>query len=68
MELIAVQLNDIDEVIQIIVADVDWATENLGGRWVQFVRGTPNKNYPGYGDVWDEVAQDFIRKEVKVPE
>jgi hypothetical protein len=43
----AAELNDADEVVRVIVGTAEWATEMLGGRWVD----TPDKCGPGW--LWD---------------
>lgn len=63
-EVCAAKLNSENKVTEIIVSEASWAEENLGGRWVQFVRDAPGKTYPAYNAVYDEENDDFINPEI----
>jgi hypothetical protein len=41
----AAELNEQDEVIRVIVGDYQWATNNLGGRWVDTPKCGPGWLY-----------------------
>lgn len=65
-EICAAKLDAENKVVEIIVGEASWAEENLGGRWVQFVRGVSGKTYPAYNAVYDEENDDFINPEIVI--
>ncbi len=67
-ERVAVRLDDNNIVMDLIVAEADWAEARLGGRWVQCVRGQEGKTYPTFGAVYNEELDDFTNPTVTVPE
>jgi len=54
-------------VTEVIVAEADWANNNLVGTWVQFVAGQPGKTYPAIGATYDEELDDFVNPEIVIP-
>jgi hypothetical protein len=66
IEKVAAKLDENNIVLELIVGEAEWATQMLGGRWVQAFRGDETKTYPTFGDLWDEQTNDFIHKETVI--
>ena len=59
----AAELNDNDIVVRVIVGTADWATDNLGGRWVPCDKDSDD--YPGAG--WSYIGGVFVPPEPAWP-
>lgn len=57
----AAQLDANSMVVRVIVGDAEWATEHLGGTWVDATGDTSHVfRYPGIGYRWDGTIGDFL--------
>lgn len=64
IERCAAKITDDGIVVELIVGEADWATEVLGGTWIQCERNyddPENDTCPNIGDKWDAKKQVFIK-------
>jgi hypothetical protein len=67
-EIVAAKLSEDNCVVELIVASAEWASNRLGGTWIEFERESIGDNYPNTGDTWDSENQTFIKKPFIFPE
>lgn len=64
IERCAAKVNDDGIVLELIVGEAEWATEFLGGTWIQCERDyddPENDTYPNLGDKWDAKKEVFVK-------